>query len=74
MTTAHDTKRHSASRSGTSSSKHKHSRRKQDDRSRVVGTKLNQGLSVDTSEMLWTLIGCMSVKGGVCRYASCKSA
>ena len=54
MTTAHDTKRHSTSRSGTSSSKHKHSRRKQDDHSRVVSTKLNQGLSVDTSELLWT--------------------
>ena len=37
MTSALDTKRHSASRSGTSSSKHKHSRHKQDHHSRVVG-------------------------------------
>ncbi|KAL9978706.1 hypothetical protein ACROYT_G016255 [Oculina patagonica] len=35
MTSAHDTKKHSASRASTSSSKHKHSRSKQDDQSRT---------------------------------------
>ena len=39
MTSAHDTKKHSASKASTSSSKCKHSRSKQDEHSRVVGAK-----------------------------------